>query len=80
MGHTIDRLNYDKAANDTEWTEKCYRQMMPWLNIMSEIDPEVIQNIEENIVSKHQAQMDVLYETIETLKEQMLELQRGKKK
>ena len=35
MGHTVDKLQYDKACQDVDWVKMEYRKAQPWLNILS---------------------------------------------
>ena len=36
MGHVVDSLGYNKAAEDEDWAEGQYRKAEPWLNIISD--------------------------------------------
>lgn len=36
MGHVVDALGYNKAAEDEAWAEGQYRKAEPWLNIISD--------------------------------------------
>jgi len=42
MGHDVDPNHYNKAMKIfPDWVEDCYREALPWLNILSE-DPEKV--------------------------------------
>jgi len=64
MGHKIDPLNYDKACQDEEWTALQYRKVLPWLNLISEPDPDIAMKSEQKAMSKYELKMDALIDEL----------------
>jgi len=68
MGHEIDKLDYDRAYDDTDWTAYHYRKVLPWLNIISEINPDAVMKIREEALSRHEIKMASVMEELAELR------------
>lgn len=47
MGHVVDKLGYNKATQDEEWTRGEYMKAMTWLNILSSPKPHGFEDRDE---------------------------------
>jgi hypothetical protein len=47
MGHTVDKLGYNKATQDEDWVREEYLKAMPWLNVLSSPKPHGFEERDE---------------------------------
>lgn len=69
MGHTIDKLGYDKLMKDWKYGLSEYRKVLSFLNVLSE-NPRVIDRNEINV------ELEKSHGEVEALKQQMFEMRR----
>lgn len=56
MGHVVDKLGYNKATQDEDWTREEYLKAMPWLNVLSSPKPHGFEDRDE--VKRLQRELD----------------------
>jgi len=77
MGHAIDPLQYDKACDDKDWTAAHYRKVLPWLNIISELNPEAAMKIRLEVQSEQEIKIEELKRALEEQSIRIEQLEKG---